>query len=90
MGCTFFHLLGLIPVYFWKDPSKTVHNLNEKARRLGPPHTTASFLLRPGCRGREPPPRLQLKRHRRSNRFELGLAESRGSFYLLAICKEEL
>jgi hypothetical protein len=89
MRCTCYYVPWLGPIYPWKYPLEIVTDVNEKARSLGLPHSASSFPLWPGCRGREPPC-LQLKRYPRSNRFVEGLAESRGSFHLLAVGKEEM
>jgi len=89
MRCTSLSAPWLVPVYSWKNSQETVAYIDVKGRSVGSPHTATSFPLCPGCRGREPPCH-QSRRHPRSNRFEVGLAESRGNFSLLAVGKEEM
>jgi hypothetical protein len=81
----------LICVRSWKSPSQIATDINfyDKARSLGALRTAACFPLWPGCMGREPLC-LQLKRYPCSNRFEEGLADSRRSFHLLAMRREQM
>jgi hypothetical protein len=81
----------LIAVYSRKSPLQKAAGFNfcDEARRLGAARTGVRFSSWPGCTGREPP-WLQLATYPWSKRFEKGLADSRRSFHLLAIRKEQM
>jgi len=81
----------LIPVSSWKNSLQITTEINfcDKARSLGAARTGVRFPLWPGGTGREAPCQ-HMARNPRSNRFEKGLADSRRSFHLLAIRKEQV
>jgi len=91
MRCTCAYVPWLVRFCSWKSPSQIATDINfcDKTRSLGALRTAACFPLWPDCMGREPlcP---QLKRYPCSNRFEEGLAESRRSFLLLAMRREQM
>jgi hypothetical protein len=78
-------------IYPGKSPLQTAADINfcDEARSLGAVCSGVCFPLWPGCTGRKLPS-LPLARYFWSNQFDERLADSRRSFFLLAIREEQM